>query len=1245
MTDFRGTARFAVRGRVGAGGMGVVYRAFDRERGTLVALKTLRHLDPKALYRFKSEFRALADLVHPNVVRLGELFGEDDDWFFTMELLDGCDFLTYVRNLELDAAPSADSATTDVLTGHQPSFENAQTDVSEFAVSMPAEPGSLARVSADEPRLRVSLRQLAQAIAALHEAQKLHRDIKPSNVRVTSTGRVVLLDLGLVTDLGRRDPMESASHIVGTAAYMAPEQAAAAAIGPAADWYSMGAILYEALTGQPPFSGGKLDVLVKKQSYEPPPPRSLVPDLPRDLDELCVALLHRDPRDRPDADQILERLGANAKVSPLRSGTATTTGHEAPFVGRELELESLRASFAEAEEGLPISTVVLGESGMGKSALVLRFLDQIAAQRPDAVILKGRCHERESVPFKAFDDVVDSLAAYLARIDQVEAALLLPRDSPMLARVFPVLRRVPALARATAARIPDLQELRARAFAALRELLSKLAQKRPLALFIDDLQWADADSLALFTAIMHGIEAPPLFFVATARTSAEEVATASLPAALAEIQNVPGDLRRLPLGALSVEESRTLAARLLGSIDEGSHHVGAITREGGGHPMFIHELVRHFEATAGDSSEVRLDDALWSRIRLLDPPSRRLLELVAVSGEPVDQRIVMHAASLEPAELERVVGVLRVASLVRTGAPTHDTIEPYHDRVRESVVARLAPEALTELHARLANVIEASTAPGTDTQALVRHLEAAGLASRAAEHAARAARQAAETLAFERAAAMYAKALHLGVHDDAVARQLRTEMADALVNAGRGTAAAEAYLAAAEGADATTRLECRRKAAGHLLITGEIERGLAELEGVLAELDRHLPRTPGRALISLLWNRARLRLRGLGFTPRHESDISRRELNLIDTYHAVGVGLALVDTMRGADFQSRGLLLALRSGERQRVVRGLGLYAGILASQGPRANRRSMKVLSRCEKILGDTSDPYLQGWVAGSTGLVHYLGGRFSEGIGYMLQSEVQLRDETAGNIWELNTVRVYRLMALRALGRWGEMRRGLDECMRDAARRGDNYAQTTIALSCNLTWVIAGELARAEREIESRRWSPPEGGYHIQHWYGHRARIELALYRGDLDAARHVLDQALEQLRRSFLLRVQTIRAEATWLDGRIALAYAASGAPQQDLVDKAADAARRLAKEGVAYARVWGALLDAGVAARRRDGDAARESLERSAALAEEQDMRMCVAVCYYAMGHAWGEELMSDEGVARPELVAAMLLPGV
>ena len=181
MTSAATTSRFEMVRYLGEGALGVVYEALDRDRGTRVAVKTLRNVSSEAKARFEHEFRTLRDIHHPNLVSLGELVHDREQSLLTMELVEGIDFIEYVRPLN-----SADS---------------------HF----------------DEKRLRDSLRQLAEALSALHKAGLVHRDVKPSNVRVSGEGRVVLLDFGLVIDVATDNPW--IEHAGGTPAYMAPEQA------------------------------------------------------------------------------------------------------------------------------------------------------------------------------------------------------------------------------------------------------------------------------------------------------------------------------------------------------------------------------------------------------------------------------------------------------------------------------------------------------------------------------------------------------------------------------------------------------------------------------------------------------------------------------------------------------------------------------------------------------------------------------------------------------------------------------------------------------------------------------------------------------------------------------------------------------------------------------------------------------------------------------------------------------------
>ncbi len=546
------SVRFTLVRRLGTGGMGVVYEAYDQKRGELVALKTMRRVDATALVRFKQEFRSLADITHPNLVNLYELFAIGDQWFFTMELVEGTDFVSHVRS----AAPAMGRGM--VRTDGKAADEDAGSPTPNH--DLPAPPVF------DEVRLRDTLRQLAEGIEALHHSGKLHRDIKPPNVLVTPEGRVVLLDFGLTADLestGRHGGADR--QIVGTVAHMSPEQAAGLSIATASDWYSVGVILFEAMTGRLPFVGPSQEVILDKQTKTPPSPAELVAGLPDDLVRLCVELLDRDPAARPGGrDVILRTTGQDPGCAepPERS-------RPMPLIGRARHLQVLDSAFAGLVRGRSQSIFVFGRTGTGKTTLIRSFLQGLTAHE-EAVVLSGRCYERESVPYKALDSLFDALARYLKGLRPRRIASLLPADVGHLARLFPVMQGVPAVAaaRRQAPNLPDQQELRSRAFAALRELFRRLATDVPLVLAVDDLQWGDADSAILLADVLGEPQSPVLLFLGSFR--AEDAEDSPFLVELRrsmEGRPAQPEHRELAVEALTQSEARELALALLGRED------------------------------------------------------------------------------------------------------------------------------------------------------------------------------------------------------------------------------------------------------------------------------------------------------------------------------------------------------------------------------------------------------------------------------------------------------------------------------------------------------------------------------------------------------------------------------------------------------------------------------------------------------------------------------------------------------
>ncbi len=1193
MTPFVGTPRFEVRRILGEGGMGVVYEAFDRERGMPVALKTLRYLDAQGIFRFKTEFRARADLEHRNVVRLGELHKEAGHWFFTMELIEGRSFLSTIR---FDDVVAHDAPTEVALS-------LLNVDSTQDIPIVDAEPGR----GYDERRLRAALRQLVHGLDALHRTGIVHRDLKPSNVLITHKGRVVILDFGLVAEQRPREVSDPG--IVGTAAYMAPEQAMSAAVGPAADWYSVGVMLYEALTGVLPVDGSQVEILMRKQRELPVAPHT-VADVPADLSALCMDLLAIDPAARPTAADLLRRLAATSLASD---------DGPAPFVGRGRELGALTEALDDASSEATLTVCIEGESGIGKSALVRHFVDAVARRRPDVLVLGGRCHERETVPFKGVDGVVDALARALLRLPLPERALPAPSEAAAVGQLFPVLLRVPALARRGGALPSSPLELRARGFRGLRELLGAMAARRTLVITIDDVQWADTDSLALLGELLHAPAVPRLLLVLTRR--GDDAAP-----------DLPGTLRTLVLDRLDDDEATALVQLVA---PEREAESADLVAGAAGHPMFLRELLRHATPLRG----AHLHDALWARISRLDADAQRMLELMAVSGRPLPQSLVAEALGVDARTSAKWLGVLRAASLVRTGGTrAADPVEPYHDGVREAVLARVAPSRRRRYHERLAALLIAGGLVDKDPLAVVTHLEAAGHVGRAAELAQRSAMRGLGAVAFDQTAALCEAALRLGAGGADVDERnmLLLRRAEALACAGRGPIAATAYLEAADLLDGDEAFQCRRAAAEQLLTSGHVVEGLRLLEDVLAALGERIPRSPAAAKRGLAWRWLRLWARGTRFVERPAGQGPRQEQLRLDVYRSASLGLGTVDALTGALYQARAAHLALGLGDKRRIAYALCYHAMYVAAAGGRHIAAARRLVAQARVIADDCKSPFLLGWARAGEGVTEYFAGNLDAAAPLLSDAEALLREHTMGTASELNHLRMFLLWALRRHGDFDELRTRYVEYLRDAIRRGDRYSATTFRWSANIVWLAADDVDRAHAEIDAGTWSPPEQGVHLQHWFRARACAELALYEND-PVALAESEAALRDYKGGVLDHVQVVRAENAIELGRIAI-----------LRGDAAGARRALGKvrrDRMPYLRAMSQLVAA--AADVIDGhlERARGELSDAAQLADETGMPVLGALARRRLGQlargaagtfqvAAAERVLLEHGVVDP-----------
>jgi predicted ATPase len=1205
-----------------------------------------------ALLRFKNEFRALQDLHHANLVNLLDLIEDGGTWWLSMELVRGVNLLAYLRRPSVPAGSLAGGADT-----------AAVSPAARGALAPTEEPGGAARSGAaviqsaspqfefDEARLRATLEQLVEGLHALHAAGKVHRDVKPENVLVTEDGRVVILDFGLISDSQQYD-----SAVVGTIAYMAPEQAAGQPVGPAADWYSVGALLFEALTGCMPFEGTPLQVLADKQVKVPPAPATLVPGIPADLDRLCVALLHTEPAERPDYGELRRQLRpAAAPVLEVESSGNI-------FVGRAQELEQLAQAYELARVDQGQVVLLHGESGIGKTELTHHFVAELARRVPELIVLAGRCYEHEMVPYKAVDGIVDSLAKVLRRLPRATVAGLLPRRAALLRQVFPVLGMVPGLAEAklTDDHAPDPHEQRNRFFAAFRSLLTRVAEHRPLVLLIDDLQWTDQDSMALLSRLMSPPETPPLLMLITVRSG-----TPVLTDSWLDPSRVQPAIAHIELGRLPDEAAVQLAQRLLRlSPAASSLSAQRLAGETAGHPLFLRGLVYH-SISQRLTDAPRFEDAIWDRVQALPTPAQRLLHLAAVMGRPLSLSLAERVGPFDLPELNRAVAQLRAGYLLRAAAESKSSdaysrdlqvIEPYHDRVRETIVARLGQEQRQAIHRDLALHLEQSAT--ADPEALTYHFEQAQLNEKAAHYARQAADAAAKALAFERAARFYRLTLQLLPPTTAEAGSLYRCLGDSLACCGRGREAGAAYLKAAAASQDLEQRKLQTRAADQLMRSGDIASGVKLLRELLTAVGLRYPETPGAAIRELLWTRLKLWLRGLKYEESSAENIPARELLRLDILRAAGESLSLVDVARGAGFRARFFHLALQVGEPFRVALGAMLESSMLSIAGLSRERDAASALALARRLVGKLHQPHADALLLLAQGSIEHNFARWRAARELFDQAEAELRAHCTGIAWEVGTARFFSIRCSLYLGEFRRVAARLPADLDEAITHGDLYAEVGLrSVAIPFLHLVHGSATEARRALtEAERLTERFAGP-LQQFYASYWASETHLYEARAADALALQERQQALLKTHHLWRVQLVRVPVVDQRGRsmLVLASQARGAEKGRWLKSALKAARQLEAEDLPLAQPMAKRMRAGVLAMRGDPQGALRLLTAAAEEFDAVQMKIHAAGVRYCLGQLLGgqkgqslidtaEAVLLDETVYQPAQYVAMSTPG-
>jgi hypothetical protein len=541
--------RYQVQRFLGEGGRKRVYLAHDTklDRDVAIAVIKTEGLDEAGLARVRREAQAMGRLGdHPHIVTAFDIGDEGGQPYIVSQYMAGGD-----------------------LEGLLQQAENRRLPLDQA--------------------LRIAV-EVRHALEHAHSRGIIHRDLKPGNIWLTEDRTAKLGDFGLAVALDR-SRVTQAGMMLGTVAYMPPEQALGREADTRSDLYSWGCVFYEMVTGRPPFLGDDSVAIISQHiNTAPVAPSWHNPEVPRTLEALIMRCLAKDPDVRPESAAALpEALSAVMTTAPA---AAKQTAEEANpldrlaggvFVGREKEMDELRAGLEDALSGRGRLLMLVGEPGIGKTRTSEEFATYAGLR--NAQVLWGRCYEGEGAP--AYWPWVQVVRSYVHDRDPKELMSEMGPGAADIAQVVSEVReRLPGLPEPPAL---EPEQARFRLFDSITTFLKNASKGQPIVLVLDDLHWADKPSLLLLQFLARELRGARLMVLATYR-DVELRRQHPLSQTLGELSREGLSQRILLRGLTERDVARFI--EITSGISPPQALVDAVYRETEGNPFFVNEIVR-----------------------------------------------------------------------------------------------------------------------------------------------------------------------------------------------------------------------------------------------------------------------------------------------------------------------------------------------------------------------------------------------------------------------------------------------------------------------------------------------------------------------------------------------------------------------------------------------------------------------------------------------------------------------------